>query len=253
MSGPGAFTQTFASALLSPEAPRPAALRDPSGAAATRRYDVYRNNVSVALTEALAAAFPVVERLVGEAYFRAMARAFAQAHPPRSPVMATYGAELADWIADFPPLAALSYLADVARIEQARRDASQSADAAPLAPGVLAGLPPEALAALCPRLHPALRVLTLGPSALAIWARNAARPDLAQSRAREVLVSRPHLKVLTLAAPEGTAATLRALARGTPLGAALPIGADHAAIFGCLFEAGAFAADDALTHGDPAP
>lgn len=57
--------------------------------------------------------------------------------------MATYGAELADWIADFPPLAALSYLADVARIEQACREASQSADAAPLAPGTLAACRPK--------------------------------------------------------------------------------------------------------------
>ncbi|WP_226623679.1 DNA-binding domain-containing protein [Alloyangia pacifica] len=244
MSGQGAF----AGALLAPEAARPEALRDPSGARATRRFDVYRNNVAVALTEALAAAFPVVQRLVGEAYFAALARDFARDHPPRSPVMAVYGAELPDWIAKFPPLAALPYLPEVARIEQARREASQSADAAPLDPRALAGLSPEALAESTPRPHPAARLVPTRDPALSIWARNAERPDLAQSPPGEVLITRPKLAVLSCAAPAGTAATLDALARGAALGAALPAGADHAAIFACLFNAGAL-----VPQGDPEP
>lgn len=242
MSGQG----RFAGALLAPDAARPGALRDPSGAAATRRFDVYRNNVAVALTEALAAAFPVVQKLVGEAYFAAMAREFARAHPPRSPVMACYGDALPGWIESFPPLAALPYLPEVARIEQARREASQAADAVPLDPRGLAALSPEALAGLHLAPHPALRILQTRHPALAIWARNAERPDLADAPAGEVLVTRPALAVKTCAAPEGTAATLRALSQGAPLGAALPASADHSAILGCLFAAGAF-----VTEGDP--
>lgn len=244
MSGQGGF----AGALLAPEAPRPGTLHDPSGARATRRFDVYRNNVAVALTEALAAAFPVVQRLLGEAYFAAMARDFAREHPPRSPVMAYYGAELPGWIRRFPPLAALPYLCEVAQIEQARRESSLSADAVPLAPQALAGLAPEALAAARPRPHPALRILTTRHPALAIWGRNAGRPDLAQSPPGEVLITRPALSVCTCAAPSGTAATLQALAAGAPLGTALPEQSDHAAIFACLFAAGAL-----VPQGDPEP
>lgn len=235
MSGQG----LFAGALLAPEAARPPTLRDPSGARATRRFDVYRNNVAVALTEALAAAFPAVQKLVGGAYFAAMARDFARQHPPRSPVMALYGADLPDWIARFPPLAALPYLPEVARIEQARRESSQSADAAPLDPRALAGLPPERLAALSLRLHPATRILGTRYPALAIWARNSGRTDLAQSPPGEVLITRPALAVRTCAAPEGTGATLQALAEGRPLGAALPTATDQGAILACLFSAGA--------------
>ncbi|MBE9636383.1 DNA-binding domain-containing protein [Salipiger mangrovisoli] len=244
MSGQG----VFASALLGPELPRPETLRDPSGSRATRRFDVYRNNVAVALTEALAAAFPVVQRLVGETYFAAMARDFARAHPPRSPVMALYGAELPGWIERFPPLAALPYLPEVARIEQARREASQAADAAPLDPRALAGLSPAELAANAPRPHPATRCLRTRHAALAIWGRNAERPDLAQSPPGEVLITRPALSLRLRAAPSGTGATLRALARGAPLGSALPQDADHAAIFACLFTAGAL-----VPQGDPEP
>ncbi|WP_353475186.1 DNA-binding domain-containing protein [Salipiger sp. H15] len=240
MSGQG----LFAGALLAPEAARPQTLRDPSGAPATRRFDVYRNNVAVALTEALAAAFPAVQQLVGEAYFAAMARDFARAHPPRSPVMAIYGADLPDWMERFPPLAALPYLPEVARIEQARREASQSADAAPLDPRALGALSPEALAAFRPRPHPATRILRTRYPALAIWARNAGRPELAQSPPGEVLVTRPALALRICAAPEGTRATLHALAAGQPLGAALPAGTDHGAIFACLFSAGALGQEE---------
>ena len=43
----------FAQALLAPEAPSPASTRDPCGGAAGVRFDVYRNNVTVSLIEAM--------------------------------------------------------------------------------------------------------------------------------------------------------------------------------------------------------
>ena len=55
----------FARALLDPGQDRPAGLTGPGGAPAGRRFDVYRNNVAVSLTEALGQGFPVVKRLVG--------------------------------------------------------------------------------------------------------------------------------------------------------------------------------------------
>ena len=66
----------FAQALLAPEAPSPTCTRDPRGGAAGVRFDVYRNNVTVSLIEAMEAAFPVVAQLVGKAFFTAMAREF---------------------------------------------------------------------------------------------------------------------------------------------------------------------------------
>ncbi|MEZ5722575.1 MAG: DNA-binding domain-containing protein [Paracoccaceae bacterium] len=64
---------------------------DAAGRAAGKRFDVYRNNVVVSLSEALATGFPVVRKLVGEAFFSAMAGVFVRAHPPRSPVLTMYG------------------------------------------------------------------------------------------------------------------------------------------------------------------
>ena len=81
----------FLPALLDPKSTVPVGLTDAAGHAAGSRFDVYRNNVSVSLTEALATGFPVIEKLVGEAFFTAMAGVFLRAHPPRSPVLARWG------------------------------------------------------------------------------------------------------------------------------------------------------------------
>ena len=124
--------QAFASALLDSNLPAPQGLVGPDGVQSERRFTVYRNNVFVGLTEALRAGFPCTARLVGEEFFMAMARIFAAAHPPGSPVLLHYGAEFPDFIASFPPAASLPYLADVARIERAATEAYHERDEAPL-------------------------------------------------------------------------------------------------------------------------
>ena len=78
-------TQTaFAAALLDPGLPPVEGLRAWNNSDPARRFAVYRNNVLVSLVDALADTFPVVQELVGAAFFRAMARVFALANPPRT-------------------------------------------------------------------------------------------------------------------------------------------------------------------------
>ena len=62
---------------------------------------MYRNNVAVGLIGALEARFPVSRRIVGDDAFRAMARAFARARKPSSPVMIAYGWDFPEFAADF--------------------------------------------------------------------------------------------------------------------------------------------------------
>jgi len=153
--------QAFGDALLRPNAPCPAGLKTWNGSDPAQRFAVYRNNVIVSLVDALADSYPVVQALVGEDFFRAMAAEFARGNPPRSPVLAWYGAGFADFVADFPPAAGLPYLADVARLEWLRVEAWHAADADPLPLAeVGACLADEAaLPALRLTLHPALRLL----------------------------------------------------------------------------------------------
>src|SRR5580698_1326671 len=89
----------FAAALGEPSAPPPAMTHGRMGAPDVRRFAVYRNNVAVGLVGALEARYPVSRRLAGDERFRAMARAFARAHKPRSPVMIAYGDEFPEFAA----------------------------------------------------------------------------------------------------------------------------------------------------------
>jgi hypothetical protein len=212
----------FAHALRTPGADRPEGLSDGTGRPATRRFDVYRNNVTVALTEALETSFPCLRKLVGAGNFRLLARAFLAAHPPSSPLMMFYGAEMADFVAAFPPTRAIGYLPDIARLELAMRTSYHAADAAPADPGQLQGLAPDALMAARIGLVPSLQLLRSDWPIHAIWRFNmvpeAPKPEMA---AQDVLILRPDLDPELHLLPSGGAAFVAALARGRRFGDAL--------------------------------
>ena len=153
------YQHAFADALFDPSKPVPAGLVGPDGGPAGRRFDIYRNNVVVALIEALGEAFPVMRAVVGESFFEAMAGVYVRAHPPSSPRMMFYGKGFAEFLESFPPAAGLAYLADVARLEYARRIAYHAADEPAADPSVLVGLDPAALSQARLALQAACRIV----------------------------------------------------------------------------------------------
>src|SRR5262249_24740745 len=82
----------FAAALLDPSLAVPPDLVGPDGQPCPKRFAVYRNNIVVGLIEALRANFPAVCRIVGEEFFRVMARAHITSEPPHSPILLAYDA-----------------------------------------------------------------------------------------------------------------------------------------------------------------
>ncbi|MCB6178921.1 DNA-binding domain-containing protein [Rhodobacter sp. Har01] len=161
------FLAAFDAALVGGALPPGVRARDP--AEAGRRFAVYQNNVAFGLTEALAARFPVVRRLVGDDFFRAVAGLYAVADRPRSPVLSEWGESFGRFLSQFPPLAGYPYLGDVARIEFARGQAFHAADATPADPAVFAAVDPDRTRL---RLHPSVAVLRLTQPAVSIWACN---------------------------------------------------------------------------------
>src|SRR5215216_4302562 len=117
----------FAEALLDHSAPVPLPIRGATRRKAERRFVVYRNNVLAGLTSALAARFPVLQRLMGDEFFREMARVYVTVEPPRSPLMMHYGGTFAAFIDGFEPAAPIAYLGDIARLEMARGRAYHAA------------------------------------------------------------------------------------------------------------------------------
>ncbi|WP_372423538.1 HvfC/BufC family peptide modification chaperone [Salinarimonas chemoclinalis] len=220
MSAPGEmarFAEQARAAILGGGTALPQGLtaRDPAQVA--RRFAVHRNNVTVALVEALATRFPVVRRLVGDAFFRGAARVFVARSPPLSPIMTFYGDAFPDFLAGFPPAAALPWLADVSRLEAARTHAYHAADARPLAAADLAAVAERDPERWGLALHPALRIVASAHPIVAIWAMNqpGATPGPLASRDGETaLVTRPDLDVRVAPAEPGEAAFLAASGRG---------------------------------------
>src|SRR5271163_5216968 len=96
--GEPSFAAAFATALLDPQSETPTVVTGPNQKAAVKRYNVYRNNVTVSLIDALAAIFPATQRITGAEFFRAMARFYVRATPPQSPLLFEYGRDFPDFI-----------------------------------------------------------------------------------------------------------------------------------------------------------
>ena len=221
----------FARALLDPSLPPPCGWKARNGSDAGVRFGIYRNNVMHGLIQVLADTFPVVRQLVGEPFFRAMAGQFVREHPPASPLMHHYGAALPGWMAGFEPAAALPYLPDVARLEQARLCALHAADAEPADRLVLDAWmqAPQRLLHASLQVHPSLAVVRSSHPIVSLWhahqfdddARDALLGNVPLDQAESAIVFR-HASgdVFVLALPEGDAELTAALAAGATLGAA---------------------------------
>jgi hypothetical protein len=181
----------FAAALLDPERPVPESLVRPDGQPAARRFAVYRNNVAIGLTEALRTGFPVVEKLLGPAFFSAMAGTFLRCHPPHNRIMMLYGDRLPDFLASFPPVARYPYLPDVARIEQALRESYHAADVEALPGNVLAATPEAVLLDRRLKLAPSVRLIRSPWPVHSIWCANAEGGPKPKAGPQDVLVLRP--------------------------------------------------------------
>lgn len=239
--------EAFAKALRDPTRAAPAQTMGRAGGPDARRFAIYRNNIAVSLIAAIEARYPVSRRIVGETFFRAMARAFVARHKPRTPVILHYGGEFPDFVAAFEPARELAYLADVARLERAWVDAYHAADGPPLPLAALAAVEPATLGDLRFTFHPAAQLLCSDHPAASIWAGH--QGDEVRSpkewRAEEALVTRPDAEVLVRILPEGGFAFAQALRAGATLGEAHRTMADErfdpgAHLIG-LIEAGAIA------------
>lgn len=136
----------------------------------------------------------MVRRLVGEAFFLAIAREYLAGHPPRKRSLALFGAEFPGFLAEFPPADSVPYLADVARLERARLEALHAADAAVLAPAALARLGPT-LAEARFAAHPAARIVRSDFPIVDIWRANQADaapgPRSLAADGQSALITRP--------------------------------------------------------------
>ncbi|OAF15559.1 hypothetical protein AYJ54_40070 [Bradyrhizobium centrolobii] len=250
------FAADFAPALLDPTLTLPPDVTGPNGKPAGKRYNVYRNNVTVSLIDALAAIYPAVLRITGTDFFRAMARIHIRSTPPTSPLLFEYGRDLPVFIEAYEHARSLPWLADVARIERAWLDAYHAADATPLSPARLSAVTPDRLADLVFTPHPATRIVRSQFSAVTIFAANRGTAPVERidaSTPEDALITRAGSDVVVRHLPPGGAVFAACLMSGRPLGEAAASaldacsGFDIAANIAGMIEAGAFTS---VTSGD---
>ncbi|MDF1607879.1 DNA-binding domain-containing protein [Hoeflea sp. YIM 152468] len=239
----------FGAALLNPDLPLPDGVIGPGGKAATKRFAVYRNNVTVSLINALADIFPAVQRLVGEGFFRDMARIYLAEEPPQSALMFEYGAGFAAFLERFKPVDKLPYLPDVARMERAWLDAYHASDAEPLRPESLGAISPENLGETIFTPHPATCIVQSRFAVVSIFSASREQRPLGNIRPLEPedgLITRPSDAVQVRTLPSGASLFFEGLIAGATLSQAASItleqhsGFDLPSAISAMLEAGLF-------------
>jgi len=217
------FTETqesFAGAVRRADQALPEGVTSYSADQPTRRFNVYRNNFYASLIDVLAGRYPVVQRLVGEEFFRAMAKVYVDEQPPRSAMILAYGGGFAEFLDRFPPVSDVPYLPDIARLEWARHTAYHAADATPLGAEDFAAISSEQIAALRLMLHPSLTVVSSTYPIVSIWETNTFDEEVrpVSAEAQDAMIARPLMTVEVRTLPPGAAAFIGALTDGQTLG-----------------------------------
>ncbi|MEO7743722.1 MAG: DNA-binding domain-containing protein [Usitatibacter sp.] len=197
------------------------------------RLAIHHGNARANWRGALAAAYPTVRRLVGSAFFDAACDGYARAYPSRSGDLATFGGDLAPFLAGYAPAAALDYLPDVARLDRAVHESFHAADAEALDLAALARVREEDYGGLRLTLHPAARLLESAHPVVAIWEANLPDRDGTPDRtvgADRVLVMRHGFEPRPRALPASEWDVLALLATGTCLGEVCDALGDRAAL-----------------------
>jgi hypothetical protein len=208
----------FAAALLDGESGDFARHVRAAGLSGARRLQVYRNNTVLGLTGALKAVYPVVRRLVGEAFFQYAGAQYIARHPSRSGDLHEFGEHLPPFLQSFAPTAELVYLPDVARLEWAYHQVFHAASHPPLDLAALARVPAERQGELHFQPHPAARLLESAFPILRIWQVNQAdyagdlTVDLAEGGVKLLIVRRENLDIEFQPLEDGEFSLLRALA-----------------------------------------
>ena len=211
----------FTRVVMDASLPVPDGISDAQNRPAGSRFNVYRNNIAVSLTEAMHTAFPVIAKLLGDQNMDGLSRLYLRSHPPSSPLMMFYGEQFPAFLAGMEQLNHLGYLSDVAQLELALRRAYHAADATPIISDTLAQIPPDVLMHTMIILAPSVQVVASCWPIFDIWRfntlDNAPKPAAIE---QDVLITRPEFDPIPKVLSPGGATWITALKQGLSIGEA---------------------------------
>lgn len=197
-----------------------------NGIAPAERIEIYRNTLREGFAKALAIAYPVIQRLVGEPYFHQLAIQFQKAHPSRAGDLHHASKPFPAFLREQFAATEYAYLADVAALEWAHGEALIAPDAEPITVAALPDVDPARYEHLRFDLHPSCAWVRSDYPIVRIW-----RANQRETTSEEIIDLRAGgdavLVLRTLECVEfhslsvGELAALEALSRGETLGAVL--------------------------------
>lgn len=113
----------------------------PSRSVARRQLSIYAEMFAARLRAVLAADYPALEAAIGPELFFCLASDYIASHPSRRGSVRHFGRRMPEFVAQHALSDRWPFLADLVRLELARGDMIDAADARPLRPADLAALP----------------------------------------------------------------------------------------------------------------
>ncbi|MFZ9708972.1 MAG: DUF692 family multinuclear iron-containing protein [Steroidobacteraceae bacterium] len=183
---------------------------------------IYHHHRLANFSQALALAFPVLERLVGEAFFRQLAADHQRRQPSRSGDLHPCGASFATTLRERWADGEYAYLADIAALEWAWQRAFVADETEPTTAEDFAAIPSETWPALRFEFHPSLSLIESRWPIFTIWENHRDRsrePPVVRLDAggENVRVAREQGRVTVRRCTESEFVWLRALQAGQTL------------------------------------
>jgi putative DNA-binding protein len=138
---------------------------------AVERLDIYANMYFYRLLDCLAEDFPKVLAAIGPEHFHNLITDYLLRHPSEHPSLRHLGRHLPGFIAGHPLASEHPWLADLARLDWARADLFDAADAVPLSRDALARLPQERAGQARFAFVPAFALLRFEHEVVRFWRR----------------------------------------------------------------------------------
>ena len=216
----------FSAEILCGENTSVQTLVEQRGFEATRRINVYRNNIFATLAETLSNIFPVSCAMVGEEFFKSMARIYIRSHTPDSGNLHDFGEHLPSFIESMPELSNYPYLSALAEIDWACHRAFHSTSVNSLDISSLADFSPDNYEDLQFEFHPAIHTIKSKYPIFDIWnfatsnGHADTTPDL-NSEGQQVLIHRPKSGVKVVNIEDGLFQMINFLREPKTLGATI--------------------------------
>jgi hypothetical protein len=182
---------------------------------------IYHLNMRDGLCDVLGDTYSSVRKLVGDDFFKSMARSFVAANPPRSADMNRYGEGFCAHIETIPAAAFLPYLSDMARFDWAWNAAFFAADQKNLNSAAFADISPADYERLGFTLKESVHLIASDYPLDSLWHFCEADGRAPAPNTNEgnvfLIVWRPEMDVQTLRLTEAEYLTLLSLSMGAGL------------------------------------